>query len=247
MTDTRRTVLIVGGTSDIGHATALRFAKAGWAVQLAGRDVIGLARNAGDIGIRTGAAVTIHVIDALDSSAIDALLDGLPVLPDAAVSVIGLLGDQRRAEADADHARLIMRSNYEGPTLILDALAARMSRRGSGILVGVSSVAGDRGRASNYFYGSAKAAFTAYLSGLRNRLYRSGVDVLTVKPGFVATRMTAGMNLPGPLVAAPDEVAAAILRGVARGAMTIYVRPIWRLIMMVICAIPESIFRRLKL
>lgn len=247
MTDQRKTLLMIGGTSDIGHATALCFAKAGWAIQLAGRDAEGLARNASDIATRTGVPVTVHGIDALNAGHLDEFLDGLPALPGVAVSAVGLLGDQHRAESDADHARLIMRTNYEGPALILDALAARMSKVGSGTIVGVSSVAGDRGRASNYFYGSAKAGFTAYLSGLRNRLHRSGVNVLTVKPGFVATRMTAGMKLPAALVASPDEVASAILCAVDRGATTIYVRPVWRWIMAVIRSIPERMFRRMSL
>jgi short-subunit dehydrogenase len=247
VTDPGNTLLIIGGSSDIGHATALAFARSGWNIQLAGRGPASLMRNAKDIEVRTSRTVTVHEFDALDSGPLDQFVDSLPVLPAVAVCVVGLLGDQRRAEVDALHARDIMRSNYEGPALVLDALAARMAQRGSGTLVGVSSVAGDRGRASNYFYGSAKAAFTAYLSGLRNRLYRSGVNVITVKPGFVATRMTAGMKLPPALVATPHEVGAAIFRAVQRGRTTIYVRGIWRWIMAIICSIPERIFRRLSL
>jgi hypothetical protein len=141
-------------------------------------------------------------------------------------------------------AASVMRANFEGPATILGALANAMEARGSGTLVGISSVAGERGRASNYVYGSAKAGFTAFLSGLRNRLAGKGVHVVTVLPGFVATKMTEGMDLPARLVAQPEEVATAILAAVERGQEVIYVRRIWRLIMAIIRAIPETIFKK---
>src|ERR1700709_2942426 len=100
-----------------------------------------------------------------------------------------------------------MRTNYEGPALILGMFAERFLKRGAGSIIGISSVAGDRGRGSNYIYGSAKAGFSAFLSGLRNRLASKGVHVITVKPGFVDTKMTEGMNLPSLLTAQPEEVA----------------------------------------
>ena len=111
----------------------------------------------------------------------------------------------------------------------------------------MSPVAGDRGRASNYCYGAAKAGFTTYLSGLRNRLAGKGVHVVAVKPGFVRTRMTQGMKLPPALTAEPDEVAATIVRAEARRSNIVYVRPVWRLIMLVIRHIPETVFKRLSL
>ena len=160
------------------------------------------------------------------------------------VSAIGLLGDQARAEADPDHAAMIMRSNFEGPALILGLFAERFLSRGSGTIVGISSVAGDRGRASNYVYGSAKAGFSVFLSGLRNRTAKRGVHVLTVKPGFVRTRMTEGKNLPRPVTAQPDEVAQAIWRGVSEQKDQIYVRPIWAVIMFLIRSLPESLFKK---
>ena len=138
-----------------------------------------------------------------------------------------------------------MRTNYLGPALLMGALAERFERRGSGVLVGVSSVAGERGRAANYVYGSAKAGFTAFLSGLRNRLATPGVHVVTVKPGYVRTRMTAGRELPEPLTARPDEVAAATVNAIRRRRHVIYVRPVWRLIMLLVRALPEPIFKRL--
>jgi short-subunit dehydrogenase len=126
-------------------------------------------------------------------------------------------------------------------------LANGFEARGSGTLIGISSVAGDRGRATNYAYGAAKAGFTAWLSGLRNRLAKRGVHVMTVLPGFVETRMTAGMDLPAKLTAKPAEVADAIYRGTQSGRNVIYVKPVWALIMAIIRNIPERVFKRLKL
>ena len=220
-------LLVLGGTSDIGRATARVFATRGWTVQLAGRDLEALQREADDIGARSGTTVTTHRIDILDTKSFPAFIDILPSLPDAVVSVVGLFGEQARGEIDLDYATTIIRSNYEGPALILGLFAERFLARGSGTIVGVSSVAGDRGRASNYVYGSAKAGLSAFLSGLRNRMAKHGVHVVTVKPGFVRTRMTEGMKLPGPLTAEPDEVAEAIRHSIINQKDQIYVRTIW--------------------
>lgn len=242
-----KTLLVLGGMSDIGRMTARVFAAKGWTVRLAARDPHALQRECDDIAARSGALVTGHRFDVLEPAAFAIFLDALPELPSAVVCVVGLLGEQVRAEADLDHAATVMRSNYEGPALILGLLAERFVRRGSGSIVGVSSVAGDRGRASNYVYGSAKAGFTAYLSGLRNRAARTGVHVVTVKPGFVRTRMTEGLKLPGALTAEPGEVGDAIFEGVSKCKNVIYVRPVWWPIMLIIRAIPESIFKKLSL
>jgi hypothetical protein len=247
MSAPNKILLVLGGTSDIGRATALLFARQGWTVQLAGRDLTALQREAGDIAARSGVAVTTHVIEILDTPSMPAFVERLPALPDAVVSVIGLLGEQARAETDAEHATTIMRSNFEGPALMLGLFAERFLARGSGTIVGVSSVAGDRGRGSNYVYGSAKAGFSAFLSGLRNRTAKRGIHVVTVKPGFVHTRMTEGMNLPGPITAEPDEVAQAIWHGITKQKDQIYVRPIWALIMFIIRSVPEFIFKKISI
>jgi decaprenylphospho-beta-D-erythro-pentofuranosid-2-ulose 2-reductase len=244
MSAPNKILLVLGGTSDIGRATALLFARQGWTIQLAGRDLEALQREAGDIAARSGMAVTTHVIEILDTPSMPDFVERLPALPDAVVSVIGLLGEQARAETDPEHATTIMRSNFEGPALMLGLFAERFLARGSGTIVGVSSVAGDRGRASNYAYGSAKAGFSAFLSGLRNRTAKRGIHVVTVKPGFVRTRMTDGMKLPGPITAEPDEVAQAIWRGIIKQKDQIYVRPIWAFIMFIIRSIPEAIFKK---
>jgi short-subunit dehydrogenase len=239
-------VLILGARSDIGLACAHAFAAAGHPVMLAARGVSGLEADRADITLRHRVGVTCHEYDALSPDPC-VFLDSLPALPGVAVIAVGLMGDQAGNERDAAKAALVMRSNFEGPALIMGELANRFAARGSGTLVGISSVAGERGRATNYVYGAAKAGFTAFLSGLRNRLAKQGVHVVSVLPGFVATRMTEGMDLPERLTAQPDEVARAIVRAVQTGRDVVYVRPVWRLIMAVIRAIPEGIFKKLKI
>ena len=134
------------------------------------------------------------------------------------------------------------------PGLYSSHIASKLLQKlGGGTIIGISSVAGERGRASNYIYGSAKAGFSAFLSGLRNRLFRKGVRVITVKPGFVATRMTEGMALPKALTAHPEEVGAAVVQAERHRRDVVYVRPIWRLIMLVIRLLPEGLFKRLSL
>jgi len=239
-------VLILGATSDIARATAAAYAAKGRPVILAGRDVEQLRRDAVDLQIR--GKVEVHVVG-LDVLTVDpaAFFDSLPLEPSTVVLAVGLLGDQKADEQSGARARLILDSNFTGPALLLEEAARRLAARGAGTVIGISSVAGDRGRASNYLYGSAKAGLTAYLSGLRNRLHGAGVRVITVKPGFTRTRMTEGMKLPPALTAEPAEVAQAILKAEAGKADVIYVRPIWRLVMAVITAIPEPVFKKLKL
>ncbi len=240
-------VLILGARSDMGLAIAHAFAAEGHPVQLAARGPERLEEARADIALRHGVEVTLHGFDALDLASHEAFLDSLPALPGVAVSAVGLMGLQEDNERDLSRAAEVMRSNFEGPASILAALANRFEARGSGTLVGISSVAGDRGRATNYVYGAAKAGFTAFLSGLRNRLAKKGVHVVTVLPGFVNTAMTEGLDLPGPLTAEPQEVGAAVLKAVQKQKNVIYVRPVWRLIMAIIRNIPEPVFKKLKL
>lgn len=248
MAAAERAVLILGGLSDIAKATALAFAQSRWTVRLAGRSLPELQREADNISTRTDREVTIHQFDVLETASFVGFVDALPDLPDVVISVVGLLGEQPRAEIDLHHAREIMRSNYEGPVLILSLFAERFIERGHGAIVGISSVAGDRGRGSKYFYGSAKAGLTAFLSGLRNRLAINGsIHVMTVKPGFVRTKMTEHMKLPPILTASPIEVGEAVLNGLCRRRDVIYVRSIWFFVMLVIRLMPERIFKRLKL
>lgn len=240
-------VLLLGATSDIGRALAHEYGKAGLPLILAARDAGRLEPDVQDLRLRLNVPVRAVECDVLKIGDPERFYEELGEMPGTVISVVGLLGDQAEAQAHAAHARTIIETNFVAPAALLEAAANRMEKLGRGTLIGISSVAGDRGRASNYVYGSAKSGFTAYLSGLRNRLARAGVQVMTVKPGFVATRMTAGMKLPGILTAQPDEVARAILRAHGRGQDIVYVRPIWRLIMAIIRGLPEPLFKRLSI
>jgi short-subunit dehydrogenase len=237
-------VLVIGARSDVGLAIAHRFAADGHPIQLAARQVQSLASDMADIELRHGVNVSLHELDILDWQAFEPFLDGLPALPEIAVCVVGLLGDQVQSQSDPEIGLRIMRSNYEGPALLTGLLANRFEERGGGMLIGLSSVAGERGRASNYVYGSAKAGYTAFLSGLRNRLAKKGIHVMTVLPGFIATRMTEGMKLPKRLTASPAEVAHRVFRSVKQRQNVVFVKPVWRLIMTLIRTMPESIFKK---
>jgi decaprenylphospho-beta-D-erythro-pentofuranosid-2-ulose 2-reductase len=240
-------VLIIGAASDIGRAIAIAYAKGGRPLFLTARQPERLERDAADLRLRYDAEVTLLGFDLLDTAAHRMLIESLPVLPGTVICVAGLLGRQEEAAVDLSQAELIMRTNYVAPALFLGEIANRMQSRGSGTIIGISSVAGDRGRATNYIYGSAKAGFTAFLSGLRNRLAASGVHVVTIKPGFVNTRMTQGMNLPQLLTAEPDEVGRAVRHADERHRDIVYIRSIWLPIMAIICLLPERLFKRMKL
>ena len=161
--------------------------------------------------------------------------------------MFGFLGDQQKAESDWEECHRILQVNFVGAVSILNRIAEKYIAGGHGTIVGISSVAGERGRKSNYLYGSAKAGFTAYLSGLRNRLFSKGIHVLTVQPGFVYTKMTEHLTLPAPLTATPEQVAAAIATAVRKKKNIIYVKWFWRWIMLVIRCIPEPVFKKMNL
>jgi short-subunit dehydrogenase len=241
------TVLVLGGTSTIARAIAAELAVQGFDLALAGRDEAELATVAADLRSRHGIKTSVHPIEALDVERHAAAL--APCLtPDlrGVVLAIGYLGDQRRAEGDASEARRILDTNLTGCVTAVNVVAAHLAKHGGGFVCALSSVAGDRGRQSNFVYGAAKAGLTAYLSGLRNRWASAGVHVLTVKAGIVDTRMSAGMP-GGALAASPATVARAIARAITRRRDVIYVPWFWRFIMLVIRLIPERVFKRLKL
>ena len=176
-----------------------------------------------------------------------AFIQSLDGLPDVVVSVFGYLGNQEQAVTDFDECSRILSANFTGQVSLLNLVAGAMKQRGHGAIIGIASVAGDRGRGSNYLYGSAKAGFAAYLSGLRNALFPHGVHVATIKPGFVRTKMIEGMATPKSLTATPEGAARAVWRAYHNNKNVVYVLPVWRWIMLVIRLIPEPIFKRLKL
>ena len=154
-----------------------------------------------------------------------------------------MLGEQKENENSLELRTKVIRTNYEGPINIISDFANIFENQGYGTIVGISSVAGERGKASNYIYGSAKAGFTAFLSGLRNRLAKKNVHVLTVLPGTVYTKMTLGLSLPKLFTSSPDKVANDIYNAVIKKKNVIYTMKIWKLIMFIINCIPESIFK----
>ena len=241
------TILIIGATSDIARASAMAFGLDGWQVRLAARNKERLEIIARDLSVRLNRPVPCYLFDALEPDSHRRLWDGLPEKPDAVLCAVGLLGDQDKARHDSALAAEIINSNFTGLLPLLSLAADEFEARKSGIIIGLSSVAGDRGRASNYVYGSAKAGLTAFLSGLRNRLAASGVRVITVKPGFVRTSMTEGMALSPLLTAEPSQVASDIIAAVKKGRDVIYSRWFWRYIMVIIKAIPEFMFKKSNL
>lgn len=242
----RDPVLILGARSEIGLAIGRRHAARGHPLQLVARRVERLEEDAADIRLRHGVEVALIDCDLLDAAGTQAMIAALDPLPGIVVCAMGLLGDQAEGQRDGAAAALVMRSNFEAPALAMGWLANRFATRGSGTLVGIASVAGERGRAGNYIYGASKAGFIAVLSGLRNRLAGQGVRVLTVLPGFVDTRMVAGRDLPRRLTATPEEVALAVERALARGEEVIHVRRIWGPIMALVRALPEPLFKRMR-
>lgn len=241
-------VLILGATSAIARASAHAFAARGYRVYCAARDLDELRRIAADLEIRHGVEVKYGPFDAEASDGHRAFLEGVTKEMgglDGLLLAFGHLGDPIAARDFAAGAAVIAR-NFTGAASVLGHAADYFESRGRGFIIGISSVAGDRGRQSNYVYGAAKGALTLYLQGLRNRLYPRGVRVITVKPGFVDTAMTFGM--PGLfLVASPRYVGERIVRALDKKSDVIYLPWFWRIIMLLIIHIPEALFKRLRL
>ncbi|UBF30229.1 SDR family oxidoreductase (plasmid) [Kovacikia minuta CCNUW1] len=242
-------VLIIGATSSVARAIAVKLAKRGVTLHLAGRDVHEVERVARDIAVRYQNPISWSSFEAqaYDSHA-DFLQKALMQLGylDGVVVAMGELGDQQAAQIDFDQAQRIIHSNYTGVVSILTHVANHLEQQRQGFIIGISSVAGDRGRQSNYIYGSAKGGLSLFLQGLRSRLYKSGVHVMTVKPGFIDTKMTFGK--PGMfLVASPETVATEVLKALRQKQNIAYVPGFWFWIMFIIRAVPESLFKKLKL
>ena len=241
-------LLILGGNSDVAHAVARQFAaKADADIILASRNMEMLKKKAKDIEIRGNTTVRTVAFDAADPQSHPSFYDRLSPKPDVVVAAFGYLGDQEKAQGDNEEAKQIIETNFSGAVSILELVAADFETQGKGTIIGIGSVAGLRGRQSNYLYGAAKGALGIYLSGLRNRLSKRGVQVMTVLPGFIDTKMTSGMGLPGLLTATPQQVAEDIYNGYRKSKDTIYTRWFWRWIMTIIRMIPEPLFKRLSL
>jgi decaprenylphospho-beta-D-erythro-pentofuranosid-2-ulose 2-reductase len=244
-----RKVLIIGATSAIAEAAARIWIQRGDHVCLVARHESRLSAIAADLKVRGGMGVHIHVMDANDIDQHEVMIEAASVAMNGLDTVLiahGTLSDQEACQQSVDLTLKEIKTNALSVISLLTHLGNRFEQQGFGSIAVISSVAGDRGRQSNYVYGSAKAMVTTFTSGLRQRLYAKGVSVITIKPGFVDTPMTAAFK-KGPLWAKPEHVAAAIVAATERGAGEYYLPRFWWAIMMIIKNIPELVFKRLSL
>lgn len=242
----RGCVLLLGATSALGRALAEGWASEGMDLFLASRDEFELDRIATDLRLRFGVAITTRSLDMNEPARFSPLLQELATMPTkwaGVACVVGYLGEPPNA-TDPEEVERIIRVNFLGPLQFLGQVADCFAARKEGFIVGIASVAGDRGRPSNFVYGAAKAGYAVALEGIRHRLAPFGVRVLTVKPGFLDTAMTYGR--PGiPFAAPPKQAARVILRALKRGKSEIYVPWFWRGIMAVIRCLPDRLMVRI--
>jgi short-subunit dehydrogenase len=248
---TPKSVVVLGATASAGRAIASEFARRGYAVVVAGPEAEEVPRIAADLRVRFQVPAHPLLFDATDydshAGVVASCVELLGGVPEGVVLCFGYMAAQEAAQKHFALAKRTIDINLTGAISLLERFAALFETRGGGFIAALSSVAGDRGRATNYIYGAAKAGLTAYLSGLRNRLYKAGVQVTTVKPGFMDTQMTWGLKLPPPLTATPEQAARAIVSGILRGRDEIYVLWMWRHIMLLIRNIPEWQFKKMRL
>jgi len=245
-------IIIFGATSAIAQAAARRWAARDAHMYLIGRNPQKLAALAQDLSVRCGFAARIHSeladLDLVDAHA--ALLARAAAALGGVDSVLiahGSLPDQAVCEKDAGAALAAIHTNAISVVSLLTHTACLMQARRTGSIAVITSVAGDRGRQSNYVYGAAKGMVSLFLQGMRNRLFRDGVAVIDIRPGFVSTPMTEHLPREGPLWASADQVAAGIVAVMDRRANVAYLPWFWRYIMLIIRSIPEAIFKRLRL
>jgi short-subunit dehydrogenase len=240
--------VIAGATSPLARRIAEQLGAAGWRVILAGRDAEELERAARDLALRHNLAAGWMEWRADREFDQEAFWDEAAEDNEGLRGLIiasGFMGELEADEADPRRLAAVVDANYEGPAKLALAAAGDFAQKRGCWIVGISSVAGERGRSSNYLYGSAKAGFTQFLSGLRGRLAPAGIHVMTVKPGFLDTAMTFGKT-PPKLTADPADAAAMILRALRRRRSVVYAPGFWRAIMTIIRLLPEPIFMRMK-
>lgn len=246
-----RNVLIIGATSTIAEHTARQLVAQGANVFCVGRDPEKLASITQDLKVRSPAAtIRSKAMDLCDDKMHESMLEETQVALgslDAVLIAHGTLPEQKACEMSVTTTRQEIETNALSVISLLTLLGNRFEHQGGGVIAVISSVAGDRGRQSNYVYGSAKGMVTIFLQGLRNRLYKNGTDVVTVKPGFVDTPMTDGLEKSGPLWAKPDAVATGIIKAMRKGRHEVYLPWFWWGIMQIIRYIPEFVFKRLSL
>jgi decaprenylphospho-beta-D-erythro-pentofuranosid-2-ulose 2-reductase len=242
-----QSVAVFGGTSEIGRAVVERLVGGGATrVVLAGRDGAALENVATDLRHRHAARVDLVPFEAEDRAnharTVEAVFAGGDL--DVVLVAFGVLGDQTRDERDPGAAAAVVETNFTAAVSVGVAVAEQLRRQGHGALVALSSVAGERARRSNFVYGASKAGLDAFYQGLATALAPEGVHVMVVRPGFVKTRMTAGMK-PAPLATTPEAVADVVVDGLGRGAHTVWAPPSLRPVMVVLRHLPGPLFRKL--
>ncbi|WP_118182395.1 SDR family oxidoreductase [Paraburkholderia phosphatilytica] len=245
-----KNILIVGATSAIAHACARQWAQQGARFFLVARNSERLQQIADDLAARGAPLAATFRLDIDDLAQHATMLERCAAelgAPDIVLVAPGTLPDQAACQADATVAVREFATNAVSVIALLTPIANLLEAQKQGVLAVISSVAGDRGRPSNYLYGSAKAALSAFCEGLRARLFKAGVHLVTIKPGFVATPMTAGLPLPGPLVATADKVASDIVKAVEKRKDVLYTPWFWSLIMLIIRSVPQFLFKRASL
>jgi decaprenylphospho-beta-D-erythro-pentofuranosid-2-ulose 2-reductase len=250
MTAAPKGIIVLGALSAMAEATARLHAEEGAALALAGRDAARLDALAQDLKVRGASAVHTYAIDLAQEAHVQAAFERMAADlggVDEVLLFYGVLGDQRLAERDFAEASRILQTNYVSASLWCLAAANLLERQHHGALVVVGSVAGDRGRQSNYLYGSAKAGLAALVQGLAHRLHASGAKAVLVKPGFVISPMTADFKRVGPLWATPQRIATIVRSAAKGGSPVIYAPWFWRWIMAAIRAVPAPVLHRTKL
>ena len=240
-----KTVLLLGGNSDIAISTAKVFAKNGYNLQLTYRSIQDLETVVSDIKIRFNVDVRYYRLDILKTNDFNSFIKSLDRLPDVIICCVGLMGNQGVDETNFLNFKNVLRTNFEGPAILLQKLVQKIHKKKFITIIGISSIAGIRGRGSNYIYGSAKAGFISYLSGLRSR-FNDSTHVITVLPGYVNTKMTKHLSLPRLLTSSSEEIAKKIYNGYKRNYYYIYPNKLWKTIAFIIKIIPEFIFKNLK-
>jgi decaprenylphospho-beta-D-erythro-pentofuranosid-2-ulose 2-reductase len=244
-----QSVLLLGGSSEIGLAITRRLVERRTrTVVLAGRDPDSLKPVADDL--RTAGAKTVVVVafDALATDGHDAFVDDIFDRHgdfDLVVLAFGILGDQEEAERDTEAALAVLRTNFVGAASVALPVARCLKAQGHGTLLVLSSVAAERARRANFVYGSSKAGLDAFCQGLGDSLVGTGARVVVVRPGFVHTKMTAGRK-PAPFSTTPDAVADAVVRGLEKGAETIWAPPPLRFVFSAMRHLPRPVWRRIK-
>ncbi|MET1079414.1 MAG: SDR family oxidoreductase [Pseudomonas sp.] len=242
-------ILIIGAASAIAEATAQRFAAQGAQLYLLARDQERLGTLASDLKVRGASTVAYGAFDANAFEQHAALLEQVIATLgglDTVLIAYGTLGDQKACETSVALTLQELNTNALSVISLLTLLAPHFEAQREGCIAVIGSVAGDRGRQSNYVYGTAKGALSIFLQGLRNRLHKSGVQVLTIKPGFVDTPMTASFP-KGPLWASPQKIAGDIDKAIQNKRNVLYTPSFWWLIMAIIKSVPEWLFKRLSL